>query len=241
MKSVIYKHIKTVLSERKMFSVLIDPEEYNDRMLQKIVDQAKEGNVDFFLVGGSYITQNQDFEKTIQFLKSHSEIPVLIFPGHYTQVSSKADGILLLNLISGRNPEYLIGNHVLAARNIKKSHIEVIPTGYILIENGRTTSVEYVSNTKPIPADKHDIIVSTSIAGELMGNKSIYLEAGSGAINPIHSEIIRKVKENISIPLIVGGGITSKEMVNLMYRSGADMVVVGNILEKQPELIAILS
>jgi putative glycerol-1-phosphate prenyltransferase len=238
---MILSRINKTLQYKKLFALLIDPEEYDKRSLTKIINIANISEIDFILVGGSYISSIEKFEETIQFIKANSDIITILFPGNYMQVSGNADGILLLSLISGRNPDYLIGHHVLAAQKIKNSKLEVIPTGYILIENGKTTSVEYISNTKPIPKDKHEIIVSTAIAGELMGNKLIYLEAGSGAINPIRSEIIRKVKQSINVPLIVGGGITDKETVKEIYRAGADIVVVGNAIEKQPELLATLS
>ena len=168
---MIYTKIKNNSSDKKLFTLLIDPDEYTKEGLIRTVEMANVEGVDFFFVGGSLISSLQLFEKTIELIKQNSDIPVVIFPGNYQHISSKADGILLLNLISGRNPDYLIGNHVLAARTLKKSGMEVIPTGYILIENGKTTSVEYISNTRPIPAEKHDIIVSTAIAGELMGKQ----------------------------------------------------------------------
>jgi len=237
---MIYNEIINKTNSKKLFTLLVDPDEYSIEELKKTVEIANISGIDYFFVGGSLISSFDLFENAIQTIKEKSEIPVLIFPGSYLHVSPKADGILLLNLISGRNPDYLIGNHVLAARKLKNSGIEIIPTGYILIENGKTTSVEYISNTKPIPADKHDIIVSTAIAGELMGHRMIYLEAGSGAMNPVHREIIKKVKSNINIPLIVGGGIDNRETLEKIYDAGADMVVVGNAIEKQPEVLATL-
>ena len=238
---MIYCSILEAVKKKKLFVLLIDPEEYKSEDIKGVVNYANASDVDYIFVGGSHITNMCWFEECIQIIKNITKIPVIIFPGSYMQVSGHADAILLLNLISGRNPDYLIGHHVLAAQTIRKSGIEVIPTGYILIENGKTTSVEYISNTKPIPVDKTDIIISTAMAGEMMGNKLLYLEAGSGAIKPVHSEIIAKVKQNVSIPLIVGGGISNGETINEIYNAGADIVVVGNAAEKKPEIIPYLS
>ncbi len=234
---MIYKSLIEKLKHKKIFSLLIDPEEYTYQQLIKAIELANAVDVDYIFVGGSFISSIKKFEDTITTLKENTMIPVVIFPGNYMQVSTNADALLLLNLISGRNPEYLIGQHVVAAKSLVESKLEIIPTAYLLIENGKTTSVEYVSNTKPIPADKHELIVSTSIAGELMGNKLVYLESGSGALNHVHTDIIKKVKSNINIPLIVGGGIKNKETLENVYQAGADMVVVGNAIEQQPELL----
>lgn len=234
---MIYTNLVKRIKEGKQFTLLIDPDEHDTAGILKLVELAKATPVNYIFVGGSLISSLSFFEKAIQIIKENTSIPVVIFPGNYTQISSYADAILLLNLISGRNPDYLIGQHVMASKTLKKSNLEIIPTGYILIENGKTTTVEYISNTKPIPTNKIDIIVSTAIAGEQMGNKLIYLEAGSGAVTPIHENIIREVKANISIPLIVGGGVKNKEILKEYYNAGADMVVVGNALEEHPELI----
>jgi phosphoglycerol geranylgeranyltransferase len=234
---MVYNNILKNLEQKKLFALLIDPEPYTRGKLLQVISIANNTGVDYILVGGSFVPSLEKFEDTLQLVRSHSDIPVLIFPGNYLQVSDKAQGILLLNLISGRNPDYLIGQHVLASRAIQKSGIEVMPTGYILVENGKATSVEYVSNTRPIPANKHEIIISTALAGEQMGNKLIYLEAGSGAINTVSADIVKKVKSNIQIPLIVGGGIACPETVELLFNAGADMVVVGNAIEKDPELL----
>jgi putative glycerol-1-phosphate prenyltransferase len=174
-------------------------------------------------------------DETVHALKRVTGIPILLFPGNVLQISPNADGILLLSLISGRNPEFLIGNHVIAAPVLKKIDIEIIPTGYILIENGRTTAVEYVSNTKPIPADKIDLTVATAMAGEMLGHKLLYLEAGSGALEPVNSEMIREVKKNTGIPLIVGGGIHTAAQARQIYHAGADIIVVGSVLEDNTE------
>lgn len=213
----------------KKFVLLIDPDKYTVQGLITTIYAANEHKIDMIFIGGSLVTDQID--PTIEIIRQHTTIPIVLFPGSLMQLTNKADAILLLSLISGRNPEYLIGNHVLAAPYLKKSGIEIIPTAYILIGQGNTTSVEYISNTKPIPADKIDLVAATAIAGEMMGNKLIYLEAGSGASNPVSPELIREVKRQISIPLIVGGGIKNIEQAKQIYAAGADIMVVGNAIE----------
>jgi putative glycerol-1-phosphate prenyltransferase len=230
---MIYSEIRRKLESRKLFAVLVDPDKHNERTLQQLLSQAYASAIDFILVGGSLVSGSVD--ETVQSLKDKTNLPILLFPGNVLQISPHADGILLLSLISGRNPEFLIGNHVIAAPVLKRINIEIIPTGYILIENGRTTSVEYVSNTKPIPADKIDLTVATAMAGEMLGQKLLYLEAGSGALEPVNEEMIREVKKNTSIPLIVGGGINSAEQVRRIYEAGADIIVVGSATEGQAD------
>ncbi|HKL37604.1 MAG TPA: geranylgeranylglyceryl/heptaprenylglyceryl phosphate synthase, partial [Bacteroidales bacterium] len=164
-------------------------------------------------------------------------IPVVLFPGNLMQVSPHADGIFFLSLISGRNPDLLIGNHVLSARMIKNSGLEVIPTGYILINGGSTSSVEYISNTKPIPANKTDIITATALAGELLGHKLIYLESGSGAAQPAYFDLVNEIKKQVALPLIVGGGLKKPSDLENLCQSEADMVVVGNAIEQNPDIL----
>ncbi len=221
-------------TKKKFFALLIDPENYSEKAMSTTIKLANKNNTDLILLGGSLVSET--LERPIEFIKSLTNIPVFLFPGSLLQLSGKADGILLLSLISGRNPEFLIGNHVLAAPLIKKYGLETIPTGYILIGNSNT-SVEYMSNTNPIPSNKKDLAVATAIAGEMLGLKLIYLEGGSGANQPIPEETIRKVKMNISIPLAVGGGIRTGEDAFMAYKAGADIIVVGNSIEKNPELI----
>ncbi len=221
-------------NKRKFFALLIDPENYSEKKLSKTIKIADENNVDLILLGGSLVSETP--ERPIELIKTLTSIPVFLFPGSLLQLSGKADGILLLSLISGRNPEFLIGNHVLAAPLIKKYRLETIPTGYILIGNSNT-AVEYMSNTTPIPSNKNDIAVATAMAGEMLGQKLIYLEGGSGANKPISEETIRKVKKNISIPLVIGGGIQTGEDAFMAYKAGADMIVVGNAIENSPDLI----
>lgn len=233
------KIYESISSPGKKFVLLIDPDKLNVSAIISTVHAANESNVKLIFVGGSLMFVQID--TIIEIIKKHTEIPVVLFPGSLMQLSSKADAILLLSLVSGRNPDYLIGNHVLAAQYIRHSNLEVIPTGYILVDGGTVTSVEYISNTKPIPANKTDLIVSTAIAAEMLGNKLIYLEAGSGAKNHVPAEAIREVKRNISIPLIVGGGINTPDKVKQIIQAGADIVVVGNAIEKNMELMMSLS
>lgn len=222
-------------SGKKGLTILIDPDKYSEKELIKVINISNENHIDFFLTGGS-LTFNS-IEDSIKIIKKHSDIPVLLFPGNVMQINPLADGILLLSLISGRNPEFLIGNHVLAAPVLKKSGLEIFPTAYILIENGKSTSVEYMSNTQPIPADKPEIAVATAIAGEFLGLKLCYLEAGSGASKTIGIKMIEEVKKNISIPVLVGGGIKSASQAEAIYAAGADIIVAGNAIEQNANLI----
>jgi len=219
----------------KRVALLVDPDGYDNKRLEELIEKINLYPPDLLLVGGSILFK--PIEITITALKLGTRLPVFIFPGNLHQLSDRADGILFLSLISGRNPEFLIGNHVLAAPHLGRSGIEVIPTGYMLIGNGKTTSVEYMSNTSPIPGDKPDIAVATAMAGEMLGLKSLYLEAGSGASHSVEPGIISSIRKRISLPMIVGGGIRSTETALELYNAGADMIVVGNALEKDPDLI----
>ncbi len=224
----------------KQLAVLIDPDSISDEnMLINTCKMCSEAKVDLILVGGSLIT-NGYFERAINIIKQHTAIPVVLFPGNIMQIDEHADAILLLSLISGRNPEMLIGKHVLAAPTLKKSGIEILPTGYMLIDGGNITSVSYMSNTTPIPSDKSSIAACTAMAGEMLGLKLIYMDAGSGAKHPIPHKLIREVKNNITVPLFVGGGMRTPEDVKAACEAGADIVVVGNAIEKDPSLISML-
>lgn len=226
---------QSIIKKQKLFALLIDPDKHTTESLIRTSKNAEKSNVDIILIGGSLI--NKDINISIELIKNNSNIPTLLFPGNLLQLSSKADGILLLSLISGRNPDLLIGNHVIASPQIKQSRLEVLPTAYMLIEGGKTSSVEYMSNTKPIPSDKYDIAVATAMAGEMLGLKYVYLEAGSGAKSSINTKMIESVKENINIPLIVGGGIKSSDDIQTIINAGADIIVVGNIIEQKPEIL----
>ncbi|MBU0764417.1 MAG: geranylgeranylglyceryl/heptaprenylglyceryl phosphate synthase [Bacteroidetes bacterium] len=232
---MIYRNIIEKAGKQRQFAILIDPDKQSRDSLIDIVCEASAKAVDFLLLGGSLISTPVD--TYVQIIKEHCDLPVLLFPGSLLQISEHADAILLLSLISGRNPDFLVGNQVVAAPLLKKSGLEIIPTGYMLIDSGKLTSVEYMSNTKPIPADKLDIAVATSIAGEMLGNKLIYLEAGSGAPAPVPAEIVRKVRENISIPLIVGGGLRTSVEIRAVCDAGADIIVVGTAIERDHSLI----
>jgi phosphoglycerol geranylgeranyltransferase len=224
---------------KKALAVLIDPDKIKLSDIKAICKDAA-SLVDYFLVGGSLILKNS-LDDTIKEIKKHSKIPVILFPGNVLQISAYADATLFLSLISGRNAELLIGNHVIAAPVLKSLKTEVIPTGYMLIDGGKPTSVNYMSNTFPIPSDKYEIAQSTAMAGEMLGLKLIYLEAGSGASNPINKEIIKKVSASISIPLLVGGGIKTPEKAEENCNNGADVIVIGNAVENDFSLVKKIS
>lgn len=221
--------------KQKKLAVLIDPEKTEE--LDDLIQKTREltSLPDLFLVGGSLLTK--PVSTTVQKLKSALPVPVYLFPGEGMQVCSGADGLLFLSLISGRNADFLIGQHVRTAMLIRESGMQVLPTGYILVRCGQMTSVEYMSNTRAIPAHKSDIVVSTAVAGEMLGLKALYLEAGSGAEFPIPPEIIQTVRAQVRVPIITGGGINSAVKLKHAYHAGADMAVIGNALEKDRLLL----
>lgn len=220
----------------KSLAVLLDPDKIDLRGINALVNQYVEAGVDYFFVGGSLITGNSFF-LLVEALKRQKGIPVIIFPGSNLHIHADADGILLLSLISGRNAELLIGQHVVAAPILKNSGLEILPTGYMLVESGKSTTVSYISNTLPIPHDKEDIALCTAMAGEMLGLKLIYMDGGSGAQQPVSQKMIAGVRKGISTPLIVGGGINTGHKAELAWQSGADVVVVGNGLESNPEIL----
>lgn len=215
---------------QKQLAVLIDPDKTSRDHISALCQLAEQGMVDYFLWGGSLISESQA-EYYLAYLKAHTDKPIVLFPGSINQLYGQADALLLLSLISGRNPELLIGQHVIAAPRIKRLRLEPIPTGYILIDGGTPTSVAYMSNTAPIPANKPTIASCTALAGEQLGLKIIYLDAGSGAHRPVSPEVIRAVRKEVSLPLIVGGGIRTGEAARAILDAGADLLVVGNALE----------
>ncbi|MFN8166612.1 MAG: geranylgeranylglyceryl/heptaprenylglyceryl phosphate synthase [Bacteroidia bacterium] len=221
---------------KKMMAILVDPDKTSAAECVELGSKAMEAGIDFFFVGSSILTTGSA-DAICEVLKRSTTIPVILFPGNTLQLSNSADGILFLSLISGRNPDLLIGNHVLAAPYLKKSKLEVIPTGYILIDSGAPTSVSYMSYTLPIPHDKNDIAACTAMAGEMLGLKLIYLDAGSGAKYPVSAPMISSIRKNISAPIIVGGGIRTPEKAEELCKAGADVIVVGNALEKNPNLL----
>lgn len=221
---------------KKLFAVLIDPDKQSTNELVQVVEKAVAFKVDLIFVGGSLLT-NGNFVTCISTIKSNCSIPVVIFPGNSMQVNKDADGILFLSLISGRNPDMLIGNQVISAPLLKHSNLEILPTGYILIDSGKPTTVSYMSNTTPIPHDKNDVAICTAMAGEMLGLKLIFMDGGSGATNPISESMINMVSQAIDAPLIIGGGICSAEKAIANCKAGADIVVVGNSIEKNPNLL----
>ncbi len=230
---MIYDQIKENCSKTKQTAILVDPDRFDPCRLDALIEITGKGWVDYFFVGGSLVSV--PVEPVVKILRERAGIPVILFPGSVLQVTPLADAILFISLISGRNPDYLIGNHVTIAPFLKRSGIEVISTGYILVENGKTTSVEYISNSKPIPADKPEIILATALAGEMLGHKLIYLEAGSGALNPANAETIQLLKQNLAVPLMVGGGIKSQETALAICQAGADILVLGSVMENDME------
>jgi phosphoglycerol geranylgeranyltransferase len=221
---------------KKLFAVLFDPDKLSGKKLSAAAAACESAGVDFAFVGSSLLTRD-NLDLCIKTIQKKFRKPIVLFPGNTLQVTKQADAILFLSLISGRNAEMLIGNHVIAAPMIRQSNIEVIPTGYMLIESGVPTSVSYMSNSTPIPRDKTDIAASTAMAGEMLGLKLMYLDAGSGAKEPLSTEIIKAVRKKTGVPIIAGGGIRSAELAMEKCRAGADVVVVGNSIEKNPELI----
>lgn len=222
-------------NETGTFALLIDPDKYNISDIKGLAERAQNANVDIILLGGSLT--HVSIEKTLKIIRQYSSIPIILFPGNALQFTPSADAILFLSLISGRNPDFLIGNHVLVSQALHESGMEIIPTGYILIESGVVTSVQYMSNTMPIPRNKPDIVVATALAGQQLGLKSIYLEAGSGAQLPVPNGIISEVRKHIKLPIIVGGGLRTPQAVRDAREAGANMVVVGNALERDTSLL----
>ena len=225
---------------KKLFAILVDPDKQKNSVLSLIVQKANEANVDYFFVGGSLLT-NDNLDECIKTIKNNSNIPVILFPGNAMQINKNADGILFLSLISGRNPELLIGKQVISAPILKQTRLEVISTGYILIDSGKPTTASYMSNTLPIPRNKNGIATSTAIAGEYLGMKLIYMDGGSGAEKPIEIDMIKQVSNQINIPLIVGGGICNAQKAIDNCNAGADLIVVGNAIEKNADLILEIS
>ena len=234
---MIYDHFLLARQEgRKLLAILLDPDKLDDSLFPETLDKINNSTIDFIFVGGSNVAEKATHQLVFK-IKQKTNIPVVLFPGHYEQITPLADAILFLSLISGRNPEYLINQQVKAVPFIQKSALEVIPTGYILIEGGKETAVQRVSETKPIPAEKTETITQTAVAGMYMGNKLIYLEAGSGALTPVNASVIKSVRNSTDIPLIVGGGIRSKKELLEAYKNGADLVVIGTAFEENIDFL----
>lgn len=229
----IYNHlINTIKHKGAAYLILLDPDKLSEDKIPVFLKHCEKSGVDGFLVGGSLML-NGNFEVFLSKIKTITQLPVIIFPGSITQVSSNADAILFLSVVSGRNPEHLIGKHVLAAPSIKKSGIEPISTAYILVESGTTTTAVYMSGSLPIPRNKPEIAAATALASEYLGMKLIYLEAGSGADKPVPDEMVKAVSEQCSIPVIVGGGIRDSAIARKKVESGASIVVTGNFFEDE--------
>ncbi|WP_426432222.1 geranylgeranylglyceryl/heptaprenylglyceryl phosphate synthase [Winogradskyella sp. HB-48] len=237
----IYYHIKKSIAEgKRLLAVLIDPDKMALDKVEGVVTKINQSIVTHIFIGGSEVDEGVT-ETIVKAVKQNTKLPIVLFPGDVTQITNEADGILFLSLISGRNPDYLIGKHVEAVSRLSKTQLEVLPTGYILIENlpagrqgGKQTAVERVSKTEPLARNNVQHIVDTVKAGELLGMQLIYLEAGSGATHPIEPEIISAVKDTLNIPLIVGGGIRNKQQTEAAYEAGADLVVIGTAFENNP-------
>lgn len=225
---------------KKKFVVLIDPDKVSIRKLEETLVNSIDADVDYFFIGGSLIVNDQ-LDGVLNSIKTKCAIPIILFPGNSFQLSYKADALLFLSLISGRNAELLIGKHVITAPFLKISPLEIISTGYMLIDGGVQTTVSYMSNTTPIPSNKKDIAMCTAMAGEMLGLKLMYLDAGSGATHHVPLDMVSAVHGAVNVPLIVGGGIRNPEQAQNIIQAGADIIVVGNAIEKNPELIKEIS
>lgn len=222
---------------KKSIAVLIDPDQINKESLKETIEKSVAERIDYFFIGGSLLFKDC-LDEALTLIKELSDIPAIIFPGNDLQINEKADAILYLSLISGRNPEFLIGKQVVSAPLLAQKDIEVVGTGYILVDGGLPTAASYMSNTQPIPHDQTNIAVSTALAGQFLGHKLIFMDGGSGADKPVSQEMIAGVKKHVNIPLIIGGGIKTTEQVKLAFDAGADIVVVGNAIEKNVNFIS---
>ncbi len=237
MSKNIFEHIKSCkLKGQKLLAILLDPDKLSIQELAITIQNINSNKVDFIFVGGSNVALGKT-SALISEIKKLTTLPIILFPGDHSQITDEADALLFLSLISGRNPEYLIGQQVKSVKKLKETSLEVISTGYILIDGGIKTSVQKVSETTPISQTNIEGITITAMAGELMGKQLIYLEAGSGAALPADAKIIKNLSENISIPLIVGGGIKSKTQLQNAYNAGADIVVIGTAFEKNSNFL----
>lgn len=230
MTSIYNNILKSKANSEKLLAILLDPDKIDLNNTEALIEKINQSPATHLFIGGS-IVENNILDELITKIKQNCPLPVVLFPGNPSQISDKADAILFLSLISGRNPDFLIEHQVKAAPVLKKIQLEIISTGYVLIESGTETAVERVSKTKPLDRNNPDLVLATALAGEMLGNKLIYLEAGSGAINAVSAEMIQKVSQNIEIPLIVGGGIVDLQGIQKAYDAGADLVVIGTAFE----------
>ena len=227
--------LNNIFNNKKQLAVLIDPEKIRLEDVKSFVKKVNQSVANYIFVGGSTVPIDVT-EPLVLEIKRYTNLPVVLFPGDVVQITDKANSLLFLSLLSGRNPAYLIGKHVEAIPRLKETGLEIIPTGYLLIENGETTMVQKVTETEPMPSKHIENIVNTALAGELLGMRLVYLEAGSGAKSPVSPEIIKAVSNDLSVPLIVGGGIKTKAQMQLAFDAGANLVVIGTALEKNEAL-----
>ncbi|MBA2407849.1 MAG: geranylgeranylglyceryl/heptaprenylglyceryl phosphate synthase [Chitinophagales bacterium] len=241
MNEQVYIKLKQAkLNRQKLFAVLVDPDRVSPESLICLIEMSSKAHVDFFFIGSSLLV-NDTINECIDVIKSCCDIPAVIFPGSSMQIYAQADAVLLLSLISGRNADLLIGQHVIAAPSLKASGLEIVSTGYILIDGGNATTVSYISNTIPIPNDKDEVAMCTAMAGEMLGLNVIYLDAGSGALHCVSESMVEMVSASIEVPLLVGGGIQCPEKAASLCKAGADIIVVGNAVEKDPLLLFSIS
>ncbi|WP_394364889.1 geranylgeranylglyceryl/heptaprenylglyceryl phosphate synthase [Polaribacter tangerinus] len=231
----IYNNILTAKKAgNKLLAVLIDPEKFDLKNSALFFEKVHLSIATHIFVGGSTDANNLT-ESVVNAIKRVTKLPIILFPGDVSQITNGADGILFLSLLSGKNPEYLINQQIKSVPLLKNSGLEILPTGYILVDGQKETATQKVSNTKPIPQENTNLILDTALAGEFLGKKLIYLEAGSGAKIPVSTKIINLIKSNISVPLIVGGGIRSKKTIEKVFNAGADIVVIGTAFEKNDD------
>ena len=237
MAKSILEHIKTSKEKgQKLLAILLDPDKLLLDDIPQTIHKINQQKVDFIFVGGSTVA-NGITESFVKKIKKFTQIPIVLFPGDFEQITNNADALLFLSLLSGRNPEYLIGQQIKSVNKLKKTSLEIIPTGYILIDGGVETSVQKVSQTTPISQSNIEEITETALAGAYLGNQLIYLEAGSGAAVPADAKIISSVANSIKIPLIVGGGIRTKQQLENAYKNGADLVVIGTAFEENNSIL----
>lgn len=220
----------------KSLAVLVDPDHSSLKNFERTIELANSSKVDYIFIGGSLLIQDR-MDECIKFIRETSKIPIVIFPGNNYQINSNADAILLLSLISGRNPDYLIGKHVESSMRLYSSKLEIISTAYLLIDGQNSNTAAYISQTLPIPRDKSEIALATAMAGQMLNMQLLYLDAGSGAKNPVPVAMIEKLQSFIDNPIIIGGGIRDEETVYQIFHAGADLVVIGNALEQNPNQI----
>lgn len=221
---------------QKSFAVLIDPDKVSAKDIDELTGLCTDAKVDYLLVGGSLVVSNH-LDEVVKQIKENCNIPVILFPGSPSQITPRADALLYLSLVSGRNADLLIGQHVISAPFVKQSGLEIISTGYMVVDGGAPTTVSYISNAQPLPSDKNEIAVCTAMAAEMLGMKLVYLDAGSGAKKPVNEGMISAVSQQVEVPVVVGGGITHPEKAYRNCRAGADLVVIGNAIEKDRSLV----